>query len=82
MKFKPVTTIEELNALNDGELIKGYQDGCRNIQLNSSVLSQSYLHGYNNGQADFGYSPVSIEQQELARLIVNDGYLISAYCNS
>ena len=67
MKFKPVTTIEELNALNDGELIKGYQDGCRNIPLNSSV---------------FGYSPVSIEQQELARLIVNDGYLISAYCNS
>ena len=59
MKFKPVTTIEELNALNDGE----------NIPLNSTVLSQSY-------------SPVSIEQQELARLIVNDGYLISAYCNS
>ena len=78
MKFKPVTTIEELNALNDGELI----NGCRNIPLNSTVLSQSYLHGYNNGQADFGYSPVSTEQQELARLIVNDGYLISAYCNS
>ena len=73
MKFKPVLTKEELDELNNKELMQGYMDGLVNVPLCSEVLTRDYLHGWNNGQVDGGYSPISVEQMTLARVLYGMG---------
>ena len=73
MKFKPVLTKEELDELNNKELMQGYMDGLVNVALCSEVLTRAYLHGWNNGQVDGGYSPISVEQMTLARVLYGMG---------
>jgi hypothetical protein len=68
-----VTTLEELDSLNDGELVRGYWDGYRNTAQFAS-RDKGYWHGYLNGQVDGGHIPRPSEaQMTLARLSVQRG---------
>ena len=75
MKFKPIITKEELDALSINEVVQGYRDGLANVALCSEVLTRAYLHGWNNGQVDGGYSPMSVEQMTLARVCMAKGLI-------
>lgn len=69
MAFEPITTLEQLDALDPDEIVAGYRAGFSN-QPDYTQRSQAYWHGYMNGQVDKGYMPISPEQCALARAYV------------
>lgn len=64
-----ITTVKQLDALNVDRMVAGYRAGFKNTP-NYTERDQAYWHGYLNGQADGGFMQNSIEQQELARVVV------------
>ncbi|MCI2235046.1 hypothetical protein MKK42_23685 [Escherichia coli] len=62
-------TLEELNKLDDGEIVRGYLKSREGYVL-SGEESPSFIHGWKNGQVDFHGEPISAEQAELAREFV------------
>lgn len=62
-------TLEELNKLDDGEIMRGYLKSREGYVL-SGEESLSFIHGWKNGQVDFHGVPISAEQAELAREFV------------
>lgn len=62
-------TLEELNKLDDGEIVRGYLKSREGYVL-SGEESPSFIHGWKNGQVDFHGVPISAEQAELAREFV------------
>lgn len=62
-------TLEELNKLDDGEIMRGYLKSREGYVL-SGEESPSFIHGWKNGQVDFHGEPISAEQAELAREFV------------
>lgn len=68
--MKSVTTLEELDALDPDLMLQGYRAGLGFIPVNHTVSDQAYWHGYWNGQVDTRQVPISPEQQELARKVV------------
>lgn len=68
--MKAITTIEELDALDQDAIVAGYRAGMGFQEVNYTRKDQAYWHGYLNGQVDRGLAPISPEQQQLARAIV------------
>lgn len=66
MNIEPITTLEQLDAIDSDACVKGYMAGFSN-QPDYTQRDKSYWHGYMNGQADKGHMPISTEQRELAR---------------
>lgn len=64
--FKPITTLEEVDALDDDLLVAGYRAGLRD-QPDYTQTAQAYWHGFNNGQVDSSRCEPSEEQRTLAR---------------
>lgn len=64
-------TLEELNKLDDGEIVRGYLKSREGYVL-SGEESPSFIHGWKNGQVDFHGVPISPEQVELAREYVKN----------
>lgn len=67
--MKPITTAEELSKLNSDEMVAGYMAGLKSSP-NYTQRSNSYWHGYMNGQVDCGAMPISDEQRQLACTVV------------
>jgi hypothetical protein len=65
MMFKPITTLEEVDALDNDLLVAGYRAGLSD-QPDYTQKSQAYWHGFNNGQVDSGRTQASEEQRLLA----------------
>jgi hypothetical protein len=65
--IEPITDLAEIN---DDECLTGYRAGLGFIAVDYTQKSRSYWHGYNNGQVDKGFAPVSPEQAALARQFV------------
>lgn len=63
--MKPITTVEGLGSLNDDEVVDGYLAGFKGTP-DYTQRSNSYWHGYMNGQVDCGAMPISTEQRMLA----------------
>lgn len=68
--MKAVTTLAELNALDDDAILAGYRAGMGFVDVNYTRKDQAYWHGYLNGQVDRGLAPISPEQQQLASAVV------------
>lgn len=66
--MKPVTTVEQLDALDSDLLVLGYRHGLKSTP-DYTQRDQAYWHGYLNGQVDCGAAPVSEEQQQLASAV-------------
>lgn len=45
---KPVTTVAELETLDEAMLVRGYRDGFKN-SANWCEVGRAYWHGYLNG---------------------------------
>lgn len=64
--FEKITTLEQVDAMDDDLLVAGYRAGLRN-QPDYTQTNQAYWHGFNNGQVDGKHAPITAEQMELAR---------------
>ena len=71
--MKAITTLAELDALDGDAMLDGYRAGLGFVAINYTRKDQAYWHGYLNGQVDRREAPISPEQQELARLVVERG---------
>lgn len=67
--MKPVTTMAELEALDEAAILAGYRAGSDNAP-DYTRKDQAYWHGYLNAEVDRGRVPISLEQMELARACV------------
>lgn len=66
-------SLDELDAMDKDLMLEGYRAGLGYIQVNYTRKDKAYWHGYLNGQVDSGEIPISPEQSELAREIVQRG---------
>jgi hypothetical protein len=71
MQFEPVTTLAELQSLDDREVVEGYWDGVNNEPEPRGNRSKSYWHGWHNGRAD-RTGKINGAQKELARVVIAD----------
>jgi len=67
---KPVTTVEELQTLDEAAMVRGYRAGLGNA-ADFTERERGYWHGYLNGLVDGGHAKASAEQAELARASAN-----------
>jgi hypothetical protein len=65
----PVTTVADLNTLDEAEIIEGYHDGREGFPCGEN-RSRSYWHGWRNGMADSGRVGNDSAQQALAHEVV------------
>ena len=65
----PVTTLVDLDALNDDEILHGYRDGRKNDPEPGGNRSRAYWHGWRNGRVDGRHvADPDPAQQQLVRL--------------
>lgn len=69
-EFVPVSTLADLDTLDDAEVVAGYRDGLANEPEPGNSRSRSYWHGWRNGMADRGLREIDEAQRELARAAV------------
>lgn len=68
----PVTTVADLETLDDDEMIEGYRDGKAGEPEPGDNRSRSYWHGWRNGAVDGGHREIDAAQRELAAAIAAD----------
>ena len=64
----PVTSLAELDQLDDADLVEGYRDGRAGEPEPKGNRSRSYWHGWRNGAVDGGHREKDDEQAILAHL--------------
>lgn len=69
MSFAPITTVEQLDALDSDVMVIGYRAGFRNTP-DYTQRDRAYWHGYMNGQVDGHHMPIADEQRRLAHALV------------
>ena len=62
----PVTTVEDLESLDDGEVVEGYHDGLEDAPKPGANRTRAYWHGWRNGMVDGGYMEKDWAQATLA----------------
>lgn len=67
----PITTVEELDLLDDEEIVEGYRDGRRGELEPGGNRSLSYWHGWRNGAVDGGHRAIDAAQTILAHNYLN-----------
>ncbi len=66
----PITTLIDLDSLDDAEVLVGYRDGLEGDQEPGDNRSLSYWHGWRNGRVDGGHTLKDAAQARLAREVV------------
>lgn len=74
-EFQSAATIEDLSSLDEAEMLEGYQAGYKGEAEPGSDRSRSYYHGWRNGMVDSKRLDATPEQLNLAREVVQSGYL-------
>ena len=74
-EFQSAATIEDLSSLDEAEMLEGYQAGYKGEAEPGNDRSRSYYHGWRNGMVDSKRLVATPEQLDLARVIVETGYL-------
>lgn len=72
---KPVTTVAELETLDDRDILSGYLAGLNGRDEPGIEFNRSYWHGWRNGMRDKGRIPGDAAMAQLAHEIVESGYL-------
>lgn len=78
-EFQPVTTIADLETLDDAETQEGYFDGYDGEPEPGNNRSRSYWHGWRNGAVDGGHREKDEHQAMLAHEVIETGWL-KKYC--
>ena len=66
----PVSRLDELASLDDGEILEGYSDGFKGEPCGDN-RSRSYWHGWRNGMVDSGRAKTDAAAMELVHEYVN-----------
>jgi hypothetical protein len=69
--FTSVTTVEDIDALDEGEMIEGYWDGYDGDPEPGNNRSRAYWHGWRNGAVDGKHWQGDEAQMIFARAVVN-----------
>jgi hypothetical protein len=69
-EYSPITTAEDLQALDEAEIIEGYNAGYKNQPAPGPEMSRAYHHGWHNGMVDGKHATITHEQQMLARDLI------------
>lgn len=72
-EFAPVSTLADLDTLDEAEILEGYRDGLANEPEPGGNRSRAYWHGWRNGMADRGIRQIDDAQRELARVFAARG---------
>lgn len=64
---KPVSTLAELELLDDAEMAEGYADGRAGEPEPGGNRGRAYWHGWRNGRVDGGYAQPDAAMIRLAR---------------
>ena len=75
MTRQPVTTLAELDALDEAEIIEGYHDGRAGEPEPGDNRSLAYWHGWRNGMVDSGRAKPDAAQMKLVAAYVERGRL-------
>lgn len=70
----PATMPDQVFAMDEAEMVDGYQDGRENARCGDN-RSESYWHGWRNGMVDGGHAKVDEAQRLLANRLIKDGRL-------
>ena len=54
-EFKPVTTVRDLDSLDDEDIMAGFEAGLAGAPEPHDSQSRSYWHGWRNGAVEGGY---------------------------
>src|SRR3954463_9868084 len=65
----PATTPDQVFAMDEAEMVEGYQDGRDNAPCGDN-RSESYWHGWRNGMVDGGHAKGGEGQRLLARRLI------------
>jgi len=68
--MSPVTTLDDLASLDQGEVIEGYRAGLDGWPEPGNNRSRSYWHGWRNGALDGKHIEKDAAHAELARVVV------------
>jgi hypothetical protein len=71
----PVTTLEELDALDEDELVAGYLSAQKGDPEPGANHTRAYHHGWRTRMMDRGEIPVPDEHAKLVRVWVSRGGL-------
>lgn len=67
-EYLPVTTLDDLDRLDDVEILAGYLSGRRgDAEPSHNRVSRGFWHGWRNGAMDTGRLPPDAASMELAR---------------
>jgi hypothetical protein len=69
-EFAPVRTVDDLNALDLQDMLKGYQAGRSGEPEPGSDKSRAFWHGWRNGRVDGQHDQIDSAQAQLAREVV------------
>lgn len=69
-EFKPVSTVAELDLLDQDDILAGYLDGWACADEPGSDKSRGYWHGWRNAQSDKGRVQPDQAQCQLAGEVV------------
>ena len=69
-EFLPVTTKADLDALDQDDIVRGYQSGLRGESEPGSDKSRAFWHGWRNGMVDSRRAEFDTAQTMLAREVV------------
>lgn len=72
---EPVTSLEELDALDDAEMNEGYNDGRANEPEPQGNRSKAYWHGWRNGLVDGKHAVPDAAQMRLVAKVIARGRL-------
>lgn len=74
-EFRPVTTAEDLDRLDETEMVAGYLSGLHGEPEPGNTRTRSFWHGWRNGMADSGRREPDAAQGALAHALVARGDL-------
>ncbi len=70
-EFNPVSTLSELDLLDQDEIVSGYRSGLDGEGEPGSNKIRGFWHGWRNGRVDRGLARIDEHQTRLAREFVN-----------
>ena len=75
MNHPPITTLEEWDALDKDECVRGYMDAEAGDPEPGANHSRSYHHGWRMAMMDMGEIEIPKEHRDLVHLVVISGRL-------
>lgn len=73
MSFAPVSTLADLNTLDDDEIVAGYMETRRGDPEPGLNRGRAYWHGWRNRMIDLGEMPADDASRRLAGEYLDNG---------